>query len=227
MKSTHTRILPREGGKKGWCYERSMAGAWTRQNGEEGRKPAHSRHFPCRLSSPGVLCVRRGRALGALDREEPLEKGAIAAQRDPQILGRCRVRLAQLLFEGGTFPGERLRQPLHDLGDELVRAPHGCARIVDEADLDRIPFRPELIGDLPGEQRGGMPLVARRLDVLGLTWRSRPFRPFLVGYLLCGTVSGRSQVGRGQVFLVAFSVTDHVRTSMGVIAARFSVFTSS
>src|SRR5262249_46599278 len=146
MKSTHTRILPPEGRKKGWCYERSMAGGWAGQKKEEGRKPPPSPHFPCRLASPRPPSVRPARAFGALDREEPLEKGAIAAQRDPQILGRCRVRLAQLLFEGGTFPGERLRQPLHDLGDELVRAPHGCARIVDEADLDRIPFRPELIG---------------------------------------------------------------------------------
>jgi len=75
----------------------------------------------------------------ASDRQQAPEEGAVALQRDPQILGRDVVAAVPLGLQAAAFLGEHLRQPLHGLGDELVGVLDGPAGFVDEPRLDRIP----------------------------------------------------------------------------------------
>jgi hypothetical protein len=57
-----------------------------------------------------------------LSREQPVEEGAVAHQRHPQILGRDVVSLRPLLFKPFSFARKAAGDPLHEVGDKGV----GC-----------------------------------------------------------------------------------------------------
>src|SRR5262249_44603126 len=68
----------------------------------------------------------------------------VALERDPQVLGGDVLAAAPLLLEALALGRETLREPLHDLGDELVGLLDGLPRLVDESGLDRLPAALEL-----------------------------------------------------------------------------------
>jgi hypothetical protein len=68
-----------------------------------------------------------------------MKEGAIALEREAQILGRYVVTSIPLLFEPGTFLGEHFCQTLHGRGDETIRLFDGPARLVNEGCLNCTP----------------------------------------------------------------------------------------
>src|SRR5207245_291510 len=89
----------------------------------------------------------------ALQRQQPLEERTITAQRKPQVLRRCLVRLVELTFELRALAGKSLSQALHHPGYELVALANRSARIVDEAALNGIPLTAKVLGDLRCKER--------------------------------------------------------------------------
>src|SRR5262249_4322853 len=80
-----------------------------------------------------------------LHREQAVEQGPIAVERQTQLL-RVGVAIAfQVVLQRAALFSESLRQPLHHFADELVGAFHGRPRLVDEAGLNVAPALSELL----------------------------------------------------------------------------------
>ena len=88
-----------------------------------------------------------------LDREQALEKGAIALQGDAEILGGNVVAAIPLLLEFGTFLGENFGEALHGAGDQAVGLFDGFARFIDERSLNFAPAISQTLEFIVGEQR--------------------------------------------------------------------------
>jgi hypothetical protein len=95
---------------------------------------------------------------------------------------------------------ERLREVLHDLGDQFVGLAHRILRTVHKGGLDFLPLSPELLDLAGGEQRRGLLLGLRagcghRLAVRCRHVRRGDVRCDVVGRQVVVGLSGRAHLG--------------------------------
>ena len=84
------------------------------------------------------MLARSRVARWALEGEQAIEEGAIAAECLPQILC-CGLLTVEAVFQISALVAEQLLQLVKHLTDQLVGASYGTARLVDELTLQLIP----------------------------------------------------------------------------------------
>src|SRR3954470_3511423 len=92
--------------------------------------------------------------------QQLVEEGAVAAERDPQLLGG-RFALPPLAFQFALVLGERGGQRADHGSDQFVGLLDGLLRVVDEAGLDVLPAVTETGDLLLVDQRRRLDVVAR------------------------------------------------------------------
>jgi hypothetical protein len=80
-----------------------------------------------------------------LERQQAMEERAVATQGNAQLFRGRLICLVNLTLELGAFAGKGLCQGLHYLGYQLVSLADGQFRVVDKADLYRIPCGAEIL----------------------------------------------------------------------------------
>src|SRR4051812_18434274 len=96
--------------------------------------------------------------------QQPPEERPVLLERRAEVLGRGLLPALPLRLEAASFLGERVGQPLHQLGHECVGRADRCLRLVDEPDLDLLPALLEPLAVI-GREQG---LVHRRAVVLSV-----------------------------------------------------------
>src|SRR5690242_12527041 len=93
-----------------------------------------------------------------------MEEGAISLQRNAEVFRGYLVAAIPLVLQPVALPGEALCQALDGVGHQFIGLLHRPARLIDEAGLDLLPARPEIVGHFGWKQLLGALRRGLRLD---------------------------------------------------------------